>query len=126
MQKENKVDTQSRSWVFTINNPKQTEQEFYDYLCTLNNLKYFTFQRERGDEGTEHFQGYIEFSMPKKFSTMRNVLSEKSIGVQAHIEMRNGTKKDAHDYAKKIGKYADKAYTKIGQSYEWGEISLVE
>ena len=120
------VDTSSRGWVFTVNNPKQTEQEFYDYLRTLNNLMYFTFQRECGESGTEHFQGYIEFESPKKFSTMRNALSEKSIGVQAHIEMRNGTKKDAHDYAKKIGKYADKADTKIGQSYEYGEISLVE
>ena len=123
---ENKVDTQSRGWVFTVNNPKQNEQEFYDYLITLTSLQYFVFQRERGEQGTEHFQGYIEFNAPKRFSTMRNAFSEKAIGVQAHIEMRNGTKKDAHDYAKKIGKYTDKADTKIGQSYEWGEINLIE
>lgn len=43
-----KKDTQHRDWLFTINNPEQSENELYDYLKGLNHIKYFTFQRERG------------------------------------------------------------------------------
>jgi hypothetical protein len=113
-----KKDTQNRNWIFTVNNPKLTEQEFYDYLKSVENVKYFTFQREK--DSTEHHQSYIEFSAPKKFSTMKNIFSNDKMGVNAHIYPRRGSKREAHDYAKKIGEYAYKAYTKISDNYEFG------
>lgn len=50
-----------RAWVFTINNPDKGL--FIDGLPDA--VRYAVWQRERGKEGTEHFQGYIEFKGPR-------------------------------------------------------------
>ena len=68
---ENKKNSQARDWCFTINNPVQSEQEFLEYLNTVTDLRYAVFQRERAPEtGTEHYQGYFEFTQPKWFTTI--------------------------------------------------------
>lgn len=122
-QTQQKIDTRHRGWVFTVNNPKQTEKDFYEYLKTLYNVRYFVFAKEQGDkEETPHYQGYIEFSEPKYFSKMKNDFSEPLITPSAHIEARRGTKKQARDYVKKIGEYADKAHTQVGEAYEFGNL----
>jgi hypothetical protein len=124
-----KVDSQSRDWCFTINHPKLNEQELYDYLKTLSNIRYFVFVREKGDgtidnpNGTEHHQGYIEFSSPKKFSTVKNYLSEAKIGVNAHISQRKNTRSACVKYVKKIDLFLDKAHTHISDIYEFGEFA---
>lgn len=87
-----KKDTQHRDWLFTINTPEQSEKELFDYLTALKHIKYFTFQRERGEQGTEHYQGYVSFSVPKLFSTVKNLFSEPHIRPAAHLEQRKGTK----------------------------------
>lgn len=109
-----KKDTQHRDWLFTINNPEQAEKELFDYLTALNHIKYFTFQRERGEQGTEHYQGYVCFSVPKLFSTVKNLFSEPHIRPAAHLEPRKGTKTQARDYCQKSD-------TCIGDNYEHGE-----
>ena len=83
---ETKRNSQARDWCFTINNPVQTEQEFMEYLQTVKDLRYVVFQRERAPEtGTEHYQGYFEFTQPKWFSGIKKYLSKENIGVDAHI-----------------------------------------
>ena len=124
-----KVDSQTRDWCFTINNPKLNEQELYDYLQTLNNVRYFVFVRERGDgtadnpNGTEHHQGYIEFDSPKKFSTIKNYFSEDKIGVNAHIAQRRETRISCVNYVKKVEGFSDKVHTHISDIFEYGEFS---
>ena len=115
-----KKESQHRCWIVVVNNPKQTETEFSDYLKGLNHIKYFTFCREKAETGTEHYQCYIEFSQPKRFSVTKNIFSAKTIGVNAHIDGMRGTKKEARDYAQKIGDYADQAGCKIGIDCEFG------
>jgi len=128
-----KKDNQARDWCFTVNNPRLTEEQFCEYLKTLVNVKYFCFGREKGDgrdtsvsgggssEGIEHHQGYIEFSMPKKFSTVKGYFSEAAIGVNANVSARIAKRSEARDYVFKRGKHADKAHTRIGGVYEGGE-----
>ena len=126
-----KKDTQGRNYVFTVNNPKQTEEEFSEYLKSLEHIRYFIFGREKGDgdkdvdasTGTEHYQGYMEFEIPKRFSTIKNYLSTETIGVNAHIQKRKGTKQNCVHYVKKIGDYKDKAHTRMGELYEFGEFN---
>jgi hypothetical protein len=107
---------QFRNYCLTVNNPKLTDLEFFDYLKTLPHLKYFTFQRERGEqEGTEHHQLYIEFTLGKRFEIMKEYFSENAIGVNAHIENRTGKKDSARNYCQK-------ADTRISESFfEFGE-----
>jgi len=112
-----------RNYCLTINNPKETDEEFNEYLQKLDHIKYFAFAREKGDgtednkDGTIHLQVYIEFSNAKTFKTMKKLFPT------AHIEMRLGTKKSAREYVLKIGKYADKAHTRIGEVFEYGEFA---
>ena len=117
-----KKDTQSRGWLFTVNNPKLSDDDFYKYLKGINGYEYFSFCREQGT--TIHHQAYIEFVSPRPFSTVKNMFSKKTIKVDAHIETRKGSKTQAHDYVKKIGKYADKADTQIGEIFEDGELII--
>ena len=56
---DGKRNSQARDWCFTINNPVQTEQE-------------------APETGTEHYQGYFEFTQPKWFTTIKNTF-QKSI-----------------------------------------------
>lgn len=75
---ENKRNSQARDWCFTINNPVQTEQEFLSYLQSVPDLRYVVFQRERAPEtGTEHYQGYFEFTQPNGLLPLKNVCQKK-------------------------------------------------
>lgn len=86
-----------RNWVFTINNPTETGDEFLERLETgVSDIRYVIFQKERGENGTEHFQGYVEFSKPKNLSWLKRELSET-----AHFEPRRGTRVQARDYCGK-------------------------
>lgn len=99
---------QFRNFILTINNEERSDTELFEYCKQLNNIKYFVFQREKGNEkGTEHIQMYLEFSMPKKFETI------KSYFPRAHIEERKGTKSQARDYCMKSD-------TRIGEPLEYG------
>ncbi|MCL2630808.1 MAG: replication protein [Firmicutes bacterium] len=109
-----------RNWLFTINNPEQTEEALLGYLKGLLHVKYVVFGREKGEKGTEHYQGYIEFSEPKDFGTIKNIFSEPNVKPNAHIDPRKGTRIQARDYILKVNDYADKADTRMGDIYEHG------
>jgi len=100
-----------RNYCLTINNPKETDEQFFEYCKNLDHIQYFVFQRERGeDNGTEHFQVYIEFTHGKRFDTMKNYFPT------AHIQKRNGTKEKARDYCMK-------EKTRIGKVFTFGEMA---
>jgi hypothetical protein len=80
----------ARAWCFTLNNPT-SEPDF----TTTPLVRYAIYQRERGENGTEHLQGYLELSKPQRFSYLRSVLQG------AHFEQRRGTREQARDYCKK-------------------------
>lgn len=92
-----------RNFVFTINNP-ECELEFEDWMG------YLVFQKERGENGTEHFQGYCEV---KGSAKTLNWLKNHWSGV-AHIEPRRGTQAQAIEYCKKQD-------TRIDGPWEYGE-----
>jgi len=111
---------QFRDYCLTINNPTQTDEEFLEYCKQLPHLKCLVFQREVGAEkSTEHFQIYLEFTLGKRFDTMKNYFPT------AHIENRRSKdKKKARDYCKQESK-PDKDglqfSTRISGPHEWGE-----
>lgn len=55
------------------------------------------WQHEVGEQGTQHTQGYIEFTTPRRFTQVQAVLG----GFKAHCEKRMGTAQQAIDYCKK-------------------------
>lgn len=50
----------SSRWCFTYNNPSMDGDEFVSLLESKGDIKMAVFQKEKGEEGTEHFQGYME------------------------------------------------------------------
>jgi len=114
---------QLRNFCLTLNNPEQTDEQFNEYLQSLDHIKYFIFAREKGDgteanpDGTVHLQAYIEFTQGKTFSTIKKLFPK------AHIEPRLGTKQAARDYILKVGKYKDKAHTRIGEIFMFGDFA---
>lgn len=74
-----------------------------------NKISYVIIGFERGESGTEHWQGYIEFKSRVRFGIVRGLLPG------SHIELRRRTGQQASDYCKKEGKWI-----------EWGRISEVD
>ena len=86
------------------------------------------FGVEKGEEGTQHLQGYCEFSNQKQFETIQNMLEKH------HFEPRykKATARQAADYCKKgeQSKLEWEAHNVDGENYglnaivyEWGEMS---
>ena len=92
----------NRNWVFTLNNPP-AGFDLVDHEAT----KYGTYQRERGENGTEHIQGYLVFKTVKSLETLKRIIP------RAHWEIRKGTHIEARDYCQKED-------TKIGETVTWG------
>lgn len=81
----------TRSWMYTINNPSETEKtalEGLDALCHVCG-------NEVGASGTPHLQGYIRFKQPQRLSWWKNQFP------RAHVEPRKGTEAQAIAYCRK-------------------------
>lgn len=92
---------QLRNWCFTFNNPPTADdgstdgQAFVADIYERLSARYVIAQLERGENGTLHYQGYIEFRTAKRLSTI------KRYNVTIHWEQRRGTRQQAIDYCRK-------------------------
>lgn len=82
---------QSRNYCLTLNN--YTEEEL-ERLKSIEH-KYIVLGKEKGEQGTPHIQGYVEFYKPKQLSAL------KKINERIHWERRLGTAREASAYCKK-------------------------
>lgn len=102
----------SRSWCFTANNP--TKAAFPDdfsrftkvYISDITEInrqvRYAIFQLESAPTtGTDHYQGYAEFTTPVKGVHMQNICLSVFGSQNVHIEKRRGTRNQARDYCRK-------------------------
>ncbi len=80
----------SRTWLITINNPEKEFEFFQDERVSI-----LVGQQERGDEGTLHWQLYVEFKSPVRIGTVKRVFP------RCHAEKRRGTRGDAIKYCTK-------------------------
>lgn len=75
-------------WCFTLNNPDE-------YPVLAPGVQFLEYQEERGDSGTLHLQGYVEFAKRTKLAECKLFLP------RAHFEQRRGTPTQALDYVRK-------------------------
>nr|UOF76969.1 rep protein [Cressdnaviricota sp.]UOF81641.1 rep protein [Cressdnaviricota sp.]UOF82348.1 rep protein [Cressdnaviricota sp.] len=87
----------SRGWCFTINNP--TGWDDADLETLRREALYCICGREKGSEGTFHYQGYVRFKNAKTFTRIKKFLP------RAHIERQRGTCSQASEYCKKDGDF---------------------
>jgi len=79
-------------WVFTTNNP--VEEDVPPNVWP--DVEYAVWQHERGENGTEHLQGYVVFVGKKRLKWIKENCCARS-----HWEPRNGTHEQAKAYCTK-------------------------
>jgi len=109
---------QSKAFCFTYNNPTLPPQGI-EALFKRKNYSYLVFQEEIGEEGTRHYQGYVEFPSRVKFTYFNRYLPQ---GEHIHFAMRRGTPSQAAEYCKKDDTRAPGV---LSGPYEYGTISRV-
>lgn len=91
-------NTQASRWCFTINNPTPNDEQA---LANLPNIRYLIYGRERGQDGTFHFQGFVIFERSIRFNRLHRLLP------RAHLEAARGSSQQARDYCKKDGDFTE-------------------
>jgi len=90
--------SQSKNWVYTLNNPTLLEKESIKGIHALNEecIAYHVLQLEEGAEGTPHLQGYLQFSKRMRMNQVKELLSPR-----VHIERAKGNAEQNHKYCTK-------------------------
>lgn len=118
--------SKSRDYCFTINNPTDDDQQ----RLTINHdsVQYIIYGIEVGQQGTTHFQGFIQFKHPVTFERCKQITGNNS-----HIESRKGSVLQAIEYCKKDGQVVEQGTPqrlrngKEVQQQKWSSIiSLAE
>jgi len=91
----------SRGYCFTTNNPLEVDITDIEKCQEHDSFKYLIYGEEVGENGTAHYQGYIHFNQPVRFSAIKKLLP------RSHIEKRRGTTAEAITYCKKDGIYRE-------------------
>lgn len=90
---------------FTLNNPVDSPEALKDKLEQY--CEYAVFQREKGENGTEHYQGYMELSKKRRYAWCQKHIAK------GHYEARKGPREAARAYCQK-------EETRIAGPYEIG------
>lgn len=93
--KQVSTTAQSRSWVFTANNPTNV------LVFDAEEVTYAVYQAEIAPEtGTEHYQGLIHFHRKKRMNGVITLLQKFGYAQKAHVEIAKSMK-DARVYCMK-------------------------
>ncbi len=84
----------ARAYCLTLNNPTTVEETRWREAEV--HVRYLIFQEERGENGTKHYQGYVELHKPQRISGIKRIF-----GRRVHAEARKGTRDEAREYCRK-------------------------
>lgn len=96
----------TRRWCFTLNNPTELEKKEVAALGIHDRVTYLIIGNEKGENGTPHLQGYIEFQHPRALAGVKTLIH------RAHWEGARGSSASNRSYCSKEGDFK-----------EWGTIS---
>lgn len=84
----------TRRICFTLNNPTQDLETWVDKFYEDEHPRYVIVQKEEGEQGTPHFQGYAEFSAPLRWASIASKY-------HMHVETAKGKEADNTHYCSK-------------------------
>jgi hypothetical protein len=90
------VNSQHKKWCFTINNPVDGDDPGRALEPLTEGIKYAVWQLERGENGTPHWQGFVEWK-----SRGRRLNGMKALFPRAHLEVSRGTCAQNREYCTK-------------------------
>jgi len=95
------MPTPKKAYCFTLNN--YTEDEFTNIWRTLETeSRYAIVGKETGESGTPHLQGYVVFTRPVQFKTIKDRFLPR-----CHIEVAAGSCSRNYDYCSKDGDFRE-------------------
>lgn len=103
MPPKNDRNSRSKYWCFTLNQPTIAEEEALKACARSDVASYFIYGRERGESGTYHFQGYVEFVNRVRLTAVKKIPGFN----RSHLEQRRGSGKEASEYCKKDGDFVE-------------------
>jgi hypothetical protein len=89
-----------RDIVFTINNPTEEDLELLDELENDDNTQYLVYQGEKGANGTQHIQGFVQLKKKRLILAFK-----KKFLPRGFTDARKGTPSQAAAYCKKDESY---------------------
>jgi len=104
-----------RMFFFTWNNPLQKPDVFHVIMQCVPDIRYFIFQLEKGENGTPHYQGYMQFQKPKRTMTLQKWLQKKGI----FMALKWCT--DTNDSVERCIAYCSKEETRVSGPWVHGE-----
>lgn len=81
----------AKDWCFTLNNPRRRDKE----RILKWQFDYIVFQLEVGEQGTPHYQGFVQFTTKQRLSAL------KKLNRHIHWEPRRGSAHQAAHYCMK-------------------------
>lgn len=93
---------QYRRWTWTLNNYTDAELAHLRGLEGHSDIRYLLCGIERGQSGTPHLQGYVEFKRPKRLGGVKKLLGSTRI----HAEDSKADSRTNQEYCKKEGNVA--------------------
>lgn len=88
----------SRNWIATLNNPTPQDDllmNFENRVIWGDRVSFAVWMRETGENGTPHYQIYLETETPVRLTWLRRRLP------RAHFEKRRGSRQEAIAYSLK-------------------------
>lgn len=113
----------SKHWCFTINNPTRDDRKKIN--DAQEQISYIIINKEVGDTGTPHYQGYVCFEEQLRATQVKVILP------RSHLEIKRGTVEEAIHYCKKPVegcncKHCVKARPQRPNFQEYGEVPLTK
>lgn len=105
MAQDGDLNSCAKHWCFTLNNPTE---DIHDRMLNMRDVQYAVWQLEIGEQGTEHFQGYVCFFEKKHGTTVKALFPRET-----HLEVACGTPAQNR-------RYCTKAETRVGDFCEIG------
>lgn len=102
--------SRAKRWCFTVNNPGEWLPPA-SFNEVLQEPHYMVWQREAGENGTEHIQGYVRFNKTRYLKFVKESFLNT---VRAHCEVAKGSEKQNKEYC-------TKAETRLSEPVELGE-----
>lgn len=97
----------SYNYCYTINNPTELDSAAVSNMSALS--RYHVMGKEKGENGTPHFQGYVVFKTLKSLEQVKKLLP------RAHIEAAKGDAESNFNYCSKEGDYIESGTRPMSQ-----------
>lgn len=88
----------SKVWTFTLNNYDQ-DFNYLEYFKNFRIIRLGIFERQKGNSGNQHLQGYLSFTYCVRLSQCKRILEE------AHWEIAKGTPFENYKYCSREGDF---------------------